>query len=248
MDMNKIRKMCEGNMAIGDFLAMMYENTAEDGTLQVPYHHYAPVVENTMLLSTRMDWDLPRFEKAVEDFYAVVEALKALAPHCKALWDEGADPATLLADPALFQTYRTYGIPLDNGDFDCDRLWDINDRMDTIRLAQNLKEMLAQGTLDDEESRAFICDSEGVTVTEEECAYSEAYGAHLVTEAKKRMGDRPMAYDAYLRGQRLWRLCALGAPAFLLRLEERDFAVAFMLHRYGTEPEVSVLDEDWGDE
>ena len=248
MDLNVIRKMDDAHVPINEFLALLWENTAEDGTLHVPYTSHPIVFAQQSVLTTRMDWDMSRFEKSVEDFYALVAALKALAPHHHALWEQGADPATLLTDPVALHTYRTYGIPLDDGDFDRQRIADINDRLETLRLVQDLKDALACGKLNDEESRAFVMENEGVTVSEEERAYSDAYGVHLRSCAAQRVGDAPMAYDVYIHGQRLWRLHGMGAPALILRIEEQALATAFMIHRHGTQPLVSVVEDDWDEE
>ena len=243
-----VKKMYAHDTPVNELLALMFENTDEDGTLYVPYHSPSPFSLTDFLLCTRMNWDVIQFSQAAEDLYGLIDALKALAPHYKALWEEGADPAALLTDPALLQVYHTYCVPLDEGDFDHDRLCDIHDRMGTLNLVQSLRDMQESGAEMDEESLAFLCENEGVSVTEEEMAYSAAYGAHLAQRAKERVGDGAMAYDHYLRAQRLWRLHGMGAPHIMIRLEVHALAVAFMIHRHGTEPMVSPLDMAWDEE
>lgn len=248
MDKNMIRTMCDSRLPINEFFALMWEHTAADGTLHVPYTNHIIAFSGQDVLTTRMDWDMNRFEQSVEEFYALVATLKALAPHHHALWVQGEDPATLLTDPVALHIYRTYGIPLDDGGFDLCRLADINDRIDTLRLVDAIKTAQAHGKMNDEGSCDYVLQNKGVTVTEEEYDYSEAYGAHLRRCAEQRVGNAPMAYDLYLHGQRLWRLHGLGAPAIILHVEEQALATAFMIHRHGTEPIVTVVEDDWDEE
>lgn len=248
MDKNMIRTMCDSRLPINEFLALLWEHTAADGTLHVPYIDHEIGSMERKILTTRMDWDMSRFERSVADFYALVDALKALAPHHRALWAQGEDPTTLLTDPVALRAYRAYGVPLDDGDFDLRRIYKIQDCITTLHLVDAIKTAQAHGKMNDEGSCDYILQNKDVTVSEEEYAYVEAYAAHLRRGAAQRVGEAPMAYDLYIHGQRLWRLHGMGAPALVLRVEERALATAFLIHRHGTEPIVTVVEDDWDEE
>lgn len=227
-----------------DTAKTLFDSTAADGTLAVPYSDPDPSVLDGILCHAKMDWDNARFEQSSAAFYGLVDTLKALAPHFDALWSEGADPATLIEDPAALQVYHTYCVPLDDGDFDTQRICDISDRRETVALLESLKEMQECGEQLDEQSLAYMAETEAAVTAEEE-AYLAAYHAHLVEEAKKRVGGGVLPYDAFLRGQRLWMLHGLGAPEILRKSEEHEFTIAYMLHHHAVSLEMSRMELDW---
>lgn len=247
MNKDVLRKMNDIHTPLNEFLALLYENTAEDGTLYVPYLRNPLMDFGIPVLRTRMDWDIHGYEQAAAELYRLIDGLKTLAPHAKAL-DDGADPSAVLTNPFVLQVYRTYGVPLDDGDFDRERLDDIYDRLSTAKLVQRLRDMQESGAEMDEESLSFLWEYQSVSVTEEEIAYANAYHDHLVAEAKQRLGDRPMAYDVYQCGWRLWRLYGINTPSSVLRVGEQTLAAAFMIYRHGTEPEIVLDDLDLDDE
>ncbi|MBR2320189.1 MAG: hypothetical protein IKA50_05350 [Clostridia bacterium] len=230
-----------------DAATMLFDSTAADGTLTVLYSDTDPSVLDGILCHAKMDWDNARFEQSADAFYRLVDTLKALAPHFDALLSEGADPATLIDDPAALQVYHTYCVPLDDGDFDMQRIYDISDRRETVALLESLKEMQERGEHLDEQALAYMEETEAMVTAEEE-AYLAAYRAHLVEEAKQRVGDGVLPYDTFLRGQRLWMLHGLGAPEIILQSEEHEFTTAYMLHHHAVSLEMSKLEIDWDEE
>lgn len=230
--MNKdiLERMGDSATPVNELLALMSENTAEDGTLYLPSWD----LFDNAVYRCQMDWDVLQFEKSTGDFYHILESLRAIAAHDAELRAEEADPAAILRNDALLEVYHTYYEALDDGNFDRARIADIADRLDTIRMVEEIQSDLQNGTMPEEEIPThFLEESEGVTVSEEERAYLNAYHQHLEQMAELRMGKGVLPYEAHIRGRRLCRLYALGAPKIVVRHETNAFAAAFMLHRHG---------------
>lgn len=229
-----------------DAVTMLFDSTAADGTLTVPYSDTDPSVLDGILCQARMDWDADTAAQTAADFARTVDTLKELATRFDDLW-EAEDPAALIDDPAALEAYNTYCADLDDGDFDMPRIYDITERKETVGLISGLKEMQQRGEQLDEHALAYLEETEAMVTAEEE-AYLAAHRAHLVEEAKKRVGEGVMPYDAYVRGHRLWMLHGLNAPDILKRSEEREFATAFVLHRHATSLEQSLIPLEWDEE
>ena len=223
----------------------LFEATA-DGILTVDYSDTDPSVLDGILCHAQMDWDADTAAQTAADFARTVDTLKELATRFDDLW-EAEDPAALIDDPAALEAYNTYCADLDDGDFDMSRIYDITERKETVSLISGLKEMQQRGEQLDEHALAYLEETEAMVTAEEE-AYLAAYRAHLAEEAKKRVGEGVMPYDAYVRGHRLWMLHGLNAPEILKRSEEREFATAFVLHRHATSLEQSLIPLEWDEE
>ena len=177
---------------VNNWMAELYEKTAADGTLCLlnPYEY-----ETSSVLSCHMDWDISAFEKTTEEFICLHNALQAIAPHWDALHAEGADAAAILQDEVLLQVYRTFFAPLNTGDFDLDRIGDIEFRCDNLRFAQDVQENIAHGAQYEQEFLDQVAEYSATTVSEEEYVYVDAYYAHLNIEATRVVGEGYGAYN-----------------------------------------------------
>lgn len=225
------------NVPVNEWMAQLYEKTAEDGTL----HLFAPYYTHGEVMTCKMDWDIHQFEQVTEDIHALHHALKTIAAHYDALCAEGADPAAILQDATLLQVYSTYFAPLNTGDFDMDKVADIADRLETVRLVQDMNESIAHGVPYDEVSLENLEQFAAVKVTEEECAYVEAFHAHMNSAAARRVGDGYAPYNSYIGAQRLCRLYSMNAPKLVIDKELNDFAAQFILHRHAVSVELTAL-------
>ena len=208
-----LEQLPRNSAPVHEFMAQLYEKTAEDGTLCL----FAPYTLQDEVLSCHMDWDIHAFEKVAEDIYALHNALQAIAVHYDALRAEGADPASILQDATLLQVYHTYFVPLSTGDFDMAQIGDIEDRLDIYGRD---------------------------AVSEEDCAYLEAFYAHLNSVAVRRVGEGYAPYNSYIGVQRLCRLYSLNAPKMVIANELNNFAAQFILHRHALSVERTALSSE----
>lgn len=233
------RLLFRDSITAREWMTTLFERTDEDGILHIcsPYAIFDPSV-----LTCKMDWDAASFAQAAEDFERLHAAIEAIAPHEEELSEEGADPAAILQDEALLQVYNTYMLPLDEGDFDYGKIYDIHERLECQTLLRDMETAAAHGAqhaIDGlEQVRADYGD---ISVSEEELAYMDAYDDHMERQAALRVGDGCYAYTLCVGARRLARLYRLGAPAFVLQNERCNYATVFLLHRHATSVEETAL-------
>lgn len=233
-----LEKLPRKNASVNNWMAELYEKTAADGTLRLlnPYEY-----TSTSVLTCVMDWEVSAFEKIAGEILCLRDALQSIAPHWDALHAEGADAAAILQDDVLVQVYRTFFAPLNTGDFDLDRIGDIEFRCDNLQFANDMKENIAHGAQYEQETLDFVTELSAVTVSEEECAYVDAYYAHMNAEADRFVGDGYNAYNTVVGARRLCRLYSMEAPALVIDNELNDFAATYILHRHATSVERTAL-------
>lgn len=226
---------------VNHWMAELYKKTAADGTLCLlnPYEYV-----DTSVLTCKMDWDISAFEKTAAEFTCLHNALQAIAPYWDALHAEDADPAAILQDAVLLQVYRTFFAPLNTGDFDPDRVGDIEWRCDNLRFAQDMQENIAHGAQYEQDFLDQMAEYSATTVSEEESAYVDAYYAHLHAEAAHVVGEGYGAYNTLVGARRLCRLYSLQAPQLVIANELNDFAATYILHRHASSVECTVLSDE----
>ena len=226
------------DVSVQNWMADLYAKTAADGTLRLlnPYEY-----TSTSVLTCAMDWDTSAYEKTAQEIVCLRDALCAIAPHWDALHADGADAAAILQDDVLLQVYRTFFASLNTGDFDVDRIAAIEERCDNLQFVQDMQEGVARGEQFEQQTLDFIAELSAESVSEEECAYVDAYYAYMNVEAARIIGDGYDAYNTIIGARRLCRLYSMGAPALVIDNELNDFAATYILHRHATSVECTPL-------
>ena len=229
------------NVSVQDWMADLYAKTSADGTLCLlnPYEY-----TSSSVLTCKMDWDTSAFDKTAEEMICLRDALQTIASHWDALEADGADVAAILQDDALVQVYGTFFAPLNTGDFDVDRVAAIEERCDNLEFVQDMQESIARGEQFEQQTLDFLAELSAEEVSEEECAYVDAYYAYMNVEAARVIGEGYDAYNTIIGARRLCRLYALGAPELVIDNELNDFAATYILHRHATSVERTPLSHE----
>lgn len=229
------------DVSVQNWMADLYAKTAADGTLRLlnPYEY-----TSTAVLTCKMDWDISAYEKTAQEIICLRDALCAIAPHWDALHADGADAAAILQDDVLLQVYRTFFAALNTGDFDVDRIADIENRCDNLQFVQDMQEGVARGEQFEQQTLDFIAELSAESVSEEEHAYVDAFYAHMNAEAARIVGEGYDAYNTVVGVRRLCHLYSLQAPKLVISNELNDFAATYILHRHATSVERTVLSDE----
>lgn len=244
MEEKIIDSMSESKLTPADFITLMFERTDEDGILYIPGWHYdgpgwmekAPgSTDEDDSYRCRVDWNLYKYEKLLDNFnkhYSTLEKIAEIEREA----DEKDKPFELEGD--LYDFWNTYLRPFDTGDIDCDRISDIDDRLDTIAWVKVIASNVAKGEALNDLEKEILSEYIDVKVTDEELKYREKYRNNIIRDAEKRIGKNICAYDVIIRSMRLCRLFMLKAPQSVIYNEARELAAAFVLHEYSTSREI----------
>ena len=231
-----IDRMEDPSLAPTELIDLMFERTDENGVLYIPewpdFYGYSD-----QSYKCRVTWNLRQYEALSEEFDRLYYALEDIAPFWEALREKPLEAQQILGNSELFDVWCTYVRPLSTGDFDRDKIRDIEDRYETMEMVQDVAARLAQGEALTESERHVLTDYLDITVSPEEEEYHDRYVDALYADARSRLPRPNHAYTVILRAQRLFRLLNLKAPELLINNEARLLASALVLNRYGESKE-----------
>ena len=223
-------KMKDSNLEPADYIALMFDRTDENGILYIPEWNYM-VPRDDYSYRCKMEWDLYDCEQTINEFNTVYEALQLFAK----IYDDIAGDlknARRLLNDEQFELWNKYVCPFDTGDFDQERIFEIDEKYDNIEWAKEISKRYANDEKIDDYEKETLKDYINVNVTPEEDEYYDRYRDAKYADAKKRVGDHEYAYNVVLGAQRVCRLFSLGAPKIVSLAESKTFAAAFVLHKY----------------
>lgn len=231
-----IDRMEDPSLAPTELIDLMFERTDENGVLYIPeWPDFYGCCDQSY--KCRVKWNLRQYEALSEEFDRLYYALEDIAPFWDDLREKPLEAQQILGNSELFDVWCTYVRPLNTGDFDRDKIRDIDDRYETMEMVQDVAARLAQGEALTEGERHVLTDYLDITVSPEEEEYYGRYVDALYADARSRLPRPNYAYTVILRAQRLCRLLNLKAPELIINNEARLLASALVLNRYGESKE-----------
>ncbi len=234
-----IDSMCDFNLSPLDFLPLMFERTDEDGTLYIPGWHYD--VPGYMYnqdeadeysYRCKLNWDYAKYEKILKKFTQHLEMINEIAAALPEM-DQEDDTAKKELSPELFAFWKAYIRGFDEGEYDYEKMCDIDDRLETIEWVKYIASNVAKGDAVEKFEKDALSEYIDVSVSKEEREYRDNFTKYIYKQAEERIGKNICAYDVVIRSRRLCRLIQLKAPQIIVYNEGRQLAAAFVLHECG---------------
>lgn len=210
-----------------DLITLMFERTNEDGILYTPAYN---VYDEE--LRCHVDWNLEKYERLLDKFQKHLKNIEKIA----AVYDEidgSYENAKKLLGSELADFFNKYIRSFDIGDIDIEKVFDIDDRMETIDVVREIAERLANGSELADIDREFLSEYMNVSVSREEKEYHRKYVEARYNDAEKRIGKKLSAFELVIHSMRLCRLISLGAPKIIINHESYALVVAMLLYEYG---------------
>ncbi len=238
------RSFDDPELALEDFITLMFERTDEDGILYIPGWHYDGPgqgfsdenhTDENDSYRCHVDWNLSDYENLLQVVKVHIALLNFLSKHHPDLL-KIADPAEAekeLEHKEFIDFWKQYLRPLAPKEFDYQKLYDIEDRMDVSEYVKTIAGEFSRGVELDDFERTFLADYLDTKVTKEEEDYYQKFVSAIYKEAEDRIGGKLCAYDVVIRSRRLFRLMVLKAPWEVVVREARFFAAAMLLNRHG---------------
>lgn len=221
-----------------EFITELFERTDENGMLYLPAKHtfmgvLAP--EPAYDYCCPMTWNLAKYEVVLKKFNYVFEAIKKIGTHQDSTWWTKQTAKEHLGHGELYEIWNTYIRPFDTPGFDLGKIKDVDERIETIALAEEVAERFSKGEKLSEYDREFLQEGLNTDIPDEENKYWNQYHALREEQSEQRIGKNVYAYDTIVFAQRLCRLINLGALDIIIGNEAIKFAEMFVLHEYATE-------------
>lgn len=236
MSFEPFDELMEKDLTPEEYITELFERTDEDGVLYLPAKYlYFEIPELNFDYCCRMNWNLSKYEAVMHKFSQIYKTIKELGKYGDATcWDE-SKAKEKLGETNQYQIWQTYVRPYDMGGMSFHRIFDIDDRLESIALAQDIAMRYADGKKLKDYEREYLEEHLNVEVTEEEEEYYSEYHRLRIKQSEERVGKNFYAYETVLFAIRLCRLIELGAPDVIMNNEALRFAEMFVLHEYAAE-------------
>lgn len=232
MNFEPFEQMLDKKPSPQEYITELFERT-EDGVLYIPAScTYTGVFEPYPDYDYRckIDWNFKKYESVLEKFTHIFESFKKIGPFENELRYHPEKAKELLKDAGLYQIWHKYVRPFDTPQFDSEKIRDIDERFETIALAQDCAMNYAKGKKLNDYEKEILEENLNLEVSEEEKNYYYAFHNSREEQAVERVGESMYAYDVILFAQRFCRLIYLGAPEVIVNNESINFAEKFVLH------------------
>ena len=175
-----------------------------------------------------MTWDDEDRNNVIAAYEWLFAALRAIADVSDRLNDTREENKSILSGE-LLDIWDTYIRPFDLGDIDYDTVMDIEERMESAKLAADLAGLFEDVASDNGEE-VFWHGEEASGVTAEEVALYDQYVAAVHADAERRLERVLAAYDVIIRAKRVCKLMSLNAPDIILNSEAKLLTQAMAIN------------------
>ena len=209
----------------------MFSHTDGEGRLRIPAwpcDNDDINEETTSWLDCVMTWDAGDRNNPIARYERLFAALRAIADVSDRLGDTREENKSILSGE-LLDVWDTYIRPFDLGDIDYDTVMDIEERMESAKLAADLAGLFEDVASDNGEE-VFWHGEEASGVTAEEVALYDQYVAAVHADAERRLERVLAAYDVIIRAKRVCKLMSLNAPDIILNSEAKLLAQAMAIN------------------
>ena len=217
----------------------MFSHTDGEGRLRIPAwpcDNDDINEETTSWLDCVMTWDDEDRNNVIAAYERLFAALRAIADVSDRLNDTREENKDILSGE-LLDIWDTYIRPFDLGDIDYDTVMDIEERMESARLAADLAGLFEDVASENGEG-IFWQGEEESGVTKEEAALYDQYVAAVHADAERRLDRALVAYDVIIRAKRVHKLMSLHAPDIILNSEAKLLAQALAVNAFAESAEL----------
>ena len=214
-----------------DCINAMFSHTDSEGRLRIPAWLCDDDdinEETTVWLDCVMTWDDEDRNNVIAAYERLFAALRAIADVSDRLGVTREENEGILSDE-LLDIWDTYIRPFDLGDIDYDTVMDIEERMESAKLAADLSGLFEDVASDNGEE-VFWHGEEASGVTAEEVALYDQYVAAVHADAERRLERVLAAYDVIIRAKRVCKLMSLNAPDIILNSEAKLLTQAMAIN------------------
>ena len=231
----KIDLMRDGDLSPEKLIALMFDRTNEDGILYVPALFYYPAGWEYGVPEThedesyrcKMNWNVFKYEKTLEKFKKHLDNIERIG---KMGEDARNNDKELILTGELLEFFNKFLAPYNTGEFDEDKISDIEDRLDIIAWVKYIAKKLASGQDVDGDDRKSLAENADVVVSKEEQEYYDLYCDTVLKDVENRVGNRPFARKVLFFSWRLYKVLELNAPQIIIKNEMRSLAQAYVLY------------------
>ncbi len=228
--MQECNKTFDSDLTGEEYIELIFQKTGDDGIVYIPGWYGLDTPEHSKRCV--IYWDYDEFERLKAEFSAIKASLTAIAKLYDSI-DASEQNARRLLSATDFEVWKTYISDFNTGNTDMAYISDIQDRMETVESIQKYAERLSTGKELDNYEKEFLKEYFDTTVTEQERADFQQYINRIFEDCEQRIGSNICAYETVIRAKRFTRLVSWNAPDIIVRNEERTFAAAFAMHKYG---------------
>ena len=209
----------------------MFSHTDGEGRLRIPvWPNDTDDIneETTAWLDCVMTWDAGGRNNLIAAYEELFAALKTIADVSDRLGETREENEGILSGK-LLDVWDTYIRPFDLGDIDYDTVMDIEERMESAKLAADLAGLFEDVASENGEDIFWSGEEESGVTAEEEALYDQ-YVAAAHADAERRLDKALAAYDVIIRAKRVCKLMALNAPDIILNSEAKLLAQALAVN------------------
>lgn len=169
--------------------------------------------------------------KLAAEFTALYDALMQLAS--KDVWNVFEEDLKKVLPEDLYSVWHIYIRDFATGDFDLEKIADINDRFEAVASIEDISLKMASGEELYPEEKSYYDEYKDVSVSAEEQGLYNEYMECIIKDSEDRVGKGPGAYEMVIRAKRLCKLMSLIAPEIVIENEAKYLAKAMALHLAG---------------
>ena len=216
-----------------EYIELMFEKTDEDGILYIPGWQYGNLYEPNCSYRCRLNWNLYDFEKVTNEFNALYSDLSVIAEKYDKLGENAEENKEILGSERLFNVWNTFIRRFETSDFDREKIFEIEDKIDTVNYVKIISQKVADGEEVSDNEKYFLKEYIDLTVSSSEKTVYNKYCNELGKEAEERVGSNICAHSFVVGAARTCRLMSLGAPEAIIKNEARILSAAMVIHKYG---------------
>lgn len=210
----------------------MFEHTDTDGNLYIPKWYYGECSDaEKHFYACKMKWNENDCRTLVDRFNEHIKTLSFIAESCDNPSDS-FEKNKKLFDKKIADFCNTYLRILGADEFDLDYIDLLYDKKETVNDIKKIAQKLEEHIPLDEYETSFMENYKDVALSDEESMLLNIFRAAVHKEAAQRLGREPLAEYVIVSSRRVRSLMSLGAPTFIIELEERLLAQAIAINRY----------------
>lgn len=225
-------KTFEDDITPKEYINLMKERTDEQGTLLIPGWYYDNNDQSSLTYKCKMDWNYYDHEAVVKEYDKLYKCIRRISYVYDEISKDDVANKKLFDSEDVFNVWNTYIRDFEIRDIDMAKIYDIEEKLETVAEIKEISGNIAQGKEVSESEKEFLKSYMDITVTRKEKMYYEKYLKAIYSEAEQRVGNNICAFDLVMRARRLCRLMSLDAPNAVLRIEARTLAAALVLHKF----------------
>ena len=209
----------------------MFEHTGTDGSLYIPKWYYGECYDTKEhFYACKMKWSKNDCCAFISEFNEHIKNLSFIAEN----YD---NPNSLKKSEKLFEKKiadfcNIYLRVLGADEFNLDYIDLLYDKKETINDIKKIAKKVEDHIPLDEYEASFMENYKGISLSDKESMLLNIFSTAVHKEAAQRLGREPVSEYVIISSRRVCLLMSLGAPTFILELEERLLAQAMVINHY----------------